>query len=83
MLMLCTVFSIADQSFVAIQFSDTLPAGLKDCCMVTCLDLLLARSCRQFSRNEEGYWYRIMQINKWRARLAAQQQEKHHVAAVA
>ena len=36
---------------------------------------------RQFSRNEEGCWYRVMQVNKWRARLAAQQREQHQVAA--
>jgi hypothetical protein len=39
-------------------------------------------SCfRQFSRNEEGCWYRIMQVNKWKARLAAQQQDQRQVAA--
>lgn len=35
---------------------------------------------RQFSRNEEGLWYRIMQQNKWRARLEAQQQQQRQVA---
>ncbi len=29
-------------------------------------------TARQFERNEQRLWYRIMQQNKWRARLQAQ-----------